>query len=143
MVLAGAVQDSMVLFVSVRRDGRSLGELIRSELGPVPGVIALFGTFLIMTYKGARKSIPDIARELGVHVRLVDEVQYQRRRQKFDFDMMIGTWAASASPGNEQRNRWTQASADQESSFNLTGARSPALDALISDLLAAKTHACR
>ena len=38
----------MVLFVSVRRDGRSLGELIRSELGPVPGVIALFGTFLIM-----------------------------------------------------------------------------------------------
>jgi peptide/nickel transport system substrate-binding protein len=73
-------------------------------------------------------------------VRLVDEVQYQRRRQKFDFDMMIGTWAASASPGNEQRNRWTSASADQESSFNLTGARSPALDALIDDLLAAKTH---
>lgn len=73
-------------------------------------------------------------------VRLVDEVQYQRRRQKFDFDMMIGTWAASASPGNEQRNRWTSASADQESSFNLTGARSPALDALIDDLLSAKTH---
>ena len=48
VVLAGAVQDSIVLFVSVRRDGRSLGELIRSELGPVPGVIALFGTFLIM-----------------------------------------------------------------------------------------------
>src|SRR3954468_3114648 len=73
-------------------------------------------------------------------VRLVDEVQYQRRRQKFDFDMMIGTWAASASPGNEQRNRWTSASADQESSFNLTGARSPALDALIDDLLTAKTQ---
>src|SRR6186713_2700569 len=48
VVLAGAVQDFMVLFVSMRRDGRSLGELIRSELGPVPGVIALFGTFLIM-----------------------------------------------------------------------------------------------
>src|SRR3954453_9610160 len=48
VVLAGAVQDSIVLFVSVRRDGRSLGELIRSELGPGPGVIALFGTFLIM-----------------------------------------------------------------------------------------------
>ena len=48
VVLAGAVQDSIVLFVYVRRDGRSLGELIRSELGPVPGVIALFGTFLIM-----------------------------------------------------------------------------------------------
>lgn len=48
VVLAGAVQDFMVLFVSMRRDGRSLGELIRGELGPVPGVIALFGTFMIM-----------------------------------------------------------------------------------------------
>jgi carbon starvation protein len=48
VVLAGAVQDFMVLFVSMRRDGRSLGELIRAELGPVPGVIALVGTFLIM-----------------------------------------------------------------------------------------------
>jgi carbon starvation protein len=48
VVLAGAVQDFMVLFVSMRRDGRSLGELIRAELGPIPGVIALFGTFMIM-----------------------------------------------------------------------------------------------
>ncbi|MGQ3671869.1 carbon starvation CstA family protein [Xanthobacter sp. TB0136] len=48
VVIAGAVQDSMVLFVSMRRDGRSLGELIRSELGPVPGVIALIGAFMIM-----------------------------------------------------------------------------------------------
>lgn len=48
VVLAGAVQDFLVLFVSMRRDGRSLGELVRSELGPVPGVIALFGAFLIM-----------------------------------------------------------------------------------------------
>src|SRR5919112_5647992 len=48
VVVAGAVQDFMVLFVSMRRDGRSLGELIRAELGPVPGVIALFGTFMIM-----------------------------------------------------------------------------------------------
>ncbi|MFC6047267.1 carbon starvation CstA family protein, partial [Methylobacterium hispanicum] len=48
VVLAGAVQDFMVLFVSMRRDGRSLGELIRSELGTIPGIIALVGTFLIM-----------------------------------------------------------------------------------------------
>ena len=48
VVLAGAVQDSMVLFVSIRRDGRSLGDLIRVGNGPVPGVIALFGTFSIM-----------------------------------------------------------------------------------------------
>ncbi len=73
-------------------------------------------------------------------VRLVDEVQYQRRRQKFDFDMMIGTWAASASPGNEQRSRWSSTSATQEASFNLAGARSPAIDALINDILSAKAR---
>ncbi len=73
-------------------------------------------------------------------VRAVDEVQYQRRRQKFDFDMMIGSWLASASPGNEQRSRWGSASADQEASFNLAGVKSPAVDALISAMLAAKTH---
>ncbi|WP_137939500.1 carbon starvation CstA family protein [Chitinivorax sp. B] len=48
VVLAGAVQDFMVLFISTRRDGRSLGDLIKSEIGHVPGVIALFGTFMIM-----------------------------------------------------------------------------------------------
>jgi len=48
VVFAGAVQDFMILFISTRRDGRSLGDLIKSELGEVPGVIALFGTFMIM-----------------------------------------------------------------------------------------------
>lgn len=48
VVLAGAVQDFMVLFISSRRDGRSLGELVREEMGTVPGTIALFGAFLIM-----------------------------------------------------------------------------------------------
>lgn len=48
VVLAGAVQDFMVLFVSTRRDGRSLGDLVKSELGLVPGMIALIGTFVIM-----------------------------------------------------------------------------------------------
>ena len=76
---------------------------------------------------------------VDVRVRLVDEVQYQRRRQKFDFDMMIGIWQASASPGNEQRSRWGSASASQEASFNLAGAQSPAIDALISQILSART----
>ena len=48
VVFAGAVQDFIVLFISVRRDGRSLGDLIKAELGPVAGVIALFGAFMIM-----------------------------------------------------------------------------------------------
>jgi carbon starvation protein len=48
VVLAGAVQDFMVLFISMRRDGRSLGELVRMEMGAIPGTIALVGAFLIM-----------------------------------------------------------------------------------------------
>ncbi|OZI72054.1 pyruvate/proton symporter CstA [Bordetella genomosp. 12] len=48
VVFAGAVQDFTILFISTRRDGRSLGELVREELGTVPGVIALFGAFMIM-----------------------------------------------------------------------------------------------
>lgn len=76
---------------------------------------------------------------VSARVRLVDEVQYQRRRQKFDFDMMLGFWAASGSPGAEQRGRWGSSSANQEASFNLTGASSPAIDAMIAALLSAKT----
>lgn len=48
VVFAGAVQDFIVLFISMRRNARSLGDLIKSELGHVPGMIALFGTFFIM-----------------------------------------------------------------------------------------------
>jgi peptide/nickel transport system substrate-binding protein len=78
-------------------------------------------------------------RRLGIdaRVRQVDQVQYQRRRQKFDFDMMMGTWFASNSPGNEQRNRWSSAAAKMESSFNLAGASSPALDGLIAHIVSA------
>ncbi|UBX49544.1 carbon starvation protein A [Providencia alcalifaciens] len=48
VVLAGAVQDFMVLFISSRRNGASLGEIVKEELGPIPGTLALFGCFLIM-----------------------------------------------------------------------------------------------
>jgi carbon starvation protein len=48
VVLAGAVQDFMILFISTRRDGRSLGEMVKTEMGEVAGLIALFGTFMIM-----------------------------------------------------------------------------------------------
>src|SRR5215831_5644738 len=48
VVVAGAVQDFVVLFASVRRDGKSLGEMIKMELGPVPGGLALVGVLAIM-----------------------------------------------------------------------------------------------
>lgn len=47
-VVAGAVQDMIVLFMSTRRDGRSLGDMVRTEMGPIPGVIAQVGVLMIM-----------------------------------------------------------------------------------------------
>jgi peptide/nickel transport system substrate-binding protein len=73
-------------------------------------------------------------------VRLVDETQFQRRRGRFDFDMMIGSWVASPSPGNEQRGRWSSAAATMEGAYNLCGAASPAIDALIAAVVAARGH---
>src|SRR5262244_2615302 len=46
-VFAGAIQDMVVLFLSTRRDGRSLGDMVRSEMGPVAGAIAGIGVLLI------------------------------------------------------------------------------------------------
>ena len=48
VILAGAVQDMVVLFFSVRRDGRSLGQMIRDEIGVVGGTAALVAVFAIM-----------------------------------------------------------------------------------------------
>ena len=48
VIFAGAVQDMVVLFFSMRRDGKSLGQMARDEIGPVGGVAALVGVFSIM-----------------------------------------------------------------------------------------------
>ncbi|MBC9732276.1 carbon starvation CstA family protein [Nocardioides marmotae] len=48
VVLAGAVQDMVVLFFSMRRDGRSLGQMVRDEVGVVGGIAALIAVFAIM-----------------------------------------------------------------------------------------------
>jgi len=47
-VLGGCVQDMTILFMSTRRDGRSLGQMARDELGPVGGLAAIIGTLTIM-----------------------------------------------------------------------------------------------
>ncbi len=47
-VLGGCVQDMTILFLSTRRNGRSLGQMARDELGPVGGYAAILGTLVIM-----------------------------------------------------------------------------------------------
>ena len=48
VVFAGAVQDFIVLWASTRRDGRSMGDMIRAELGELAGTVAMIGVLLIM-----------------------------------------------------------------------------------------------
>lgn len=48
VMLAGAVQDFLVLFISTRRDGRSLGEMARQELGSFAGVVTMLGALGVM-----------------------------------------------------------------------------------------------
>jgi peptide/nickel transport system substrate-binding protein len=75
---------------------------------------------------------------IEVNIRQVDSAQYQSRKTSFDFDMIQNSWSASLSPGNEQSFRWSSQAADTEGSFNYAGVKSPAADAMIAALLAAR-----
>lgn len=77
---------------------------------------------------------------ITARVRQVDSTQYQTRRQTFDFDMMFYDWYASLSPGNEQSVFWGSAAAGQEGSRNYPGIENPAVDAMIAELLAARSR---
>ena len=76
---------------------------------------------------------------IDLSVRLVDASQYQRRLQNFDFDMIIYSYYASLSPGNEQAYYWGGAAADTPGSRNYAGIKSAAVDAAITALTAAAT----
>ena len=68
---------------------------------------------------------------IGVTVRTIDDAQYENRVRAFDFDVIVGSWGESLSPGNEQRGFWGSQAADQPGSRNLIGIKNPAVDKLI------------
>jgi microcin C transport system substrate-binding protein len=82
-------------------------------------------------------------------VRTVDNAQYEKRMETFDYDMAVEVFGQSLSPGNEQRDYWGSKSADEEGSRNLLGIKSALIDELIEELikspdrasLVAHTHA--
>jgi microcin C transport system substrate-binding protein len=75
---------------------------------------------------------------LGIEarVRLVDQSQYINRLRDYDFDVMVGVWGQSESPGNEQRGFWTTQAAAQPGSRNYAGIRDPVVDDLVDLLIA-------
>jgi microcin C transport system substrate-binding protein len=74
-------------------------------------------------------------------LRTVDVSQYQQRMDNFDYDMTVTVIAQSLSPGNEQREFFGSAAADQPGSQNQIGVKSPVIDALIEQVIAAPTRA--
>jgi peptide/nickel transport system substrate-binding protein len=77
---------------------------------------------------------------IKARIRIVDAVQYEQRRQTFDFDMLRYSWSESLSPGNEQGFYWGSAAAGEPGSRNYMGVRSKAVDAMIQALLAAENR---
>lgn len=78
-------------------------------------------------------------KRLGIEarVRVVDSSQYVNRVRSRDFDMIVGTWGQSNSPGNEQREYWGSNAAKSAGSRNYAGISNPAVDALIDHIVAA------
>ncbi|NWA26051.1 ABC transporter substrate-binding protein [Pseudomonas gingeri] len=75
--------------------------------------------------------------DLGIDlvIRRVDVSQYINRLRSRDFDMVVGSFPQSSSPGNEQREFWKSSSADKPGSRNLLGLKDPAVDTLVEALI--------
>ena len=76
-------------------------------------------------------------KKLGISatVRVVDSTEMKRREDTFDFDIVVGLFPESDSPGNEQRDFWSSAAADQPGSRNIIGIKNPAVDALVDKII--------
>ena len=72
-------------------------------------------------------------KKLGIEARIrtVDSAQYQKRRQDYDFDMIINKWRVTLSPGNEQAYYWGSQAANEKGTRNYIGIKNEGIDRLI------------
>ncbi|MBK5002000.1 ABC transporter substrate-binding protein [Pseudomonas sp. S31] len=85
-----------------------------------------------------KRNLADLGIELNI--RRVDVSQYINRLRSRDFDMIVGGFPQSSSPGNEQREYWSSAAADNPGSRNFIGLRDPAIDQLVEQLINADSR---
>ncbi|KIQ60041.1 extracellular solute-binding protein [Pseudomonas fluorescens] len=80
--------------------------------------------------------------DLGIDlvIRRVDVSQYINRVRSRDFDLVVGSFPQSSSPGNEQREFWMSAAADRPGSRNTMGLKDPAVDQLVEQLINADSR---
>jgi microcin C transport system substrate-binding protein len=76
-------------------------------------------------------------KRLGIDAaaRQIDSTEMKRRQDNFDFDIVIGAFPQSESPGNEQRDFWESSAADEPGSRNIIGIKNPAVDALVEKII--------
>ena len=100
--------------------------------------------FLLVSPLFERIVQPYIAnlQRLGIKatLRMVDSAQYTRRLNVFDYDIVVGNFAQSDSPGNEQRDFWGSEAAGREGSQNLIGIKDPTIDKLVDYVIFAKNR---
>jgi microcin C transport system substrate-binding protein len=99
--------------------------------------------FLIDQGSTFERVLPAIIKNLEVlgidaNMKEVDVSQYQKRMEAFDYEMVVSTWPAPLSPGQEQMNYWHSSSADVKGSNNYIGIKNPVVDALVERILKAK-----
>jgi len=85
-----------------------------------------------------KRNLADIG--INLEIRRVDVSQYITRRRSRDYDMIVGSFPQSSSPGNEQRDYWTSSAADRPGSYNLIGLKDPAVDTLVDGLINADSR---
>jgi microcin C transport system substrate-binding protein len=105
-----------------------------------------FSFDIMLAMRGFERIVAPYAynlQRLGIDVsyRTIDVSLYQRRMERFDFDMAIVAYGESQSPGNELRDRFGSAAAHSDGSSNYLGIDSPVVDALIDRVIYAKSRA--
>ena len=80
-------------------------------------------------------------KKLGIasSIRMVDSSQFIKRREEFDYDVIVNWFVQGASPGNEQINYWHSSKADVKGSQNYIGIKNPAVDFMIEKLIKANS----
>ena len=77
---------------------------------------------------------------IDASMRIVDDAQYQSRRKTFNYDILSSRFSSDVTPGTGLRVFFGTASADAPGSFNISGVKSPAIDALIEKVIAADSR---
>ncbi|SNR91944.1 extracellular solute-binding protein [Pseudomonas segetis] len=90
---------------------------------------------ILLPYK---RNLADLGIEMVI--RRVDVSQYINRLRSRDYDMIVGGFPQSNSPGNEQREYWHSSSADRPGSRNFIGLKDPAIDQLVVGLIGADSR---